>query len=114
MARRARKSSKGFPRMFRNPMVGAISRPVTTRMPWLLSGQGRGGLLQPDAQGVFVHRLDLLDILIVWPDPRFDLRIDDAVNIPLGGLRVEVRAVVEGHPFMQVEDIRPALVEHLP
>src|ERR1043165_7091084 len=73
------------------------------------NGQGSRGLLQPDAQGVFVYRLDLLDILIVWPDPRFDLWIDDAVNIPLGGRRVEVRTVVESHPFMQVEDIRPAL-----
>ena len=58
---------------------------------------------------VLVNDLDLVNALVVRPYPRFDLRVEDTVDIPLRRLGIEIRAVVEFDALLQVEDIRSAV-----
>ncbi len=75
------------------------------------SGEERSRrLLHTNTQRIFVNDLDLLNLLIVRPYPRFDLWVEDAVDIPLGRLGIEVRAVVEFHTLLKVKNIRFAFV----
>src|SRR5207248_6925024 len=71
-------------------------------------------LLHTNAQRIFVHDLDLLNLLVVRSHPRFDLRIADTVNIPLGCFSIEVRTIVEFYPLLQVKNVRSAFVQYLP
>ena len=43
-----------------------------------------------------------------------DLRVEDALDIPLRRGGVEVRAIVEFHPLCEVEDPRPAPILDVP
>ena len=58
-------------------------------------GQGTRRLFHPDTQCIFIHGLDFVDLLVVGTDPRLDLGVKDAVEIPLRRLRIEICAVVE-------------------
>ena len=54
-----------------------------------------GGFFYAHTQCVRIDRFNLFDLLIVRSHPRFDFRIEDALDIPLGRRRIEVRPVVE-------------------
>ena len=55
-----------------------------------------------------ISGFDPLNGRIVGLHPGMHLRVEDALDIPLGSGGVKVRAIVELHPLSEVEDPRPA------
>ena len=76
--------------------------------------KGAKGLFHAYTQGVLVNYFDVVDVLIIWPYPGIDLGIENTIEVPFGRLRVEIGAIVERHPLLQVKDICAAVVQDLP
>src|SRR5215471_15042846 len=66
------------------------------------------------AQRIGIDGFDPVNGRIVWLHPGMDIWVEDALDIPLGGLRIEVRAIVEFYPLGEVEDPRPAPILDVP
>jgi hypothetical protein len=66
------------------------------------------------AQCIRIDGFNAVNRRIVGAHPRLDLRVEDAVDISLGRLGIEVRAIVEFDALGEVEDPRPAVILDLP
>src|SRR5262245_31637090 len=69
------------------------------------NGEGPRGLLQANAERILIDNLDLGDILVIRAHPRLDLRVQNAVDIPLRRRGIEIRTIVEFNAFFEVEDV---------